>query len=629
QTNADRWGDYHQMGIDPADGCTFWFTGEYMTTAGKWTTRVASFRFDSCGNTGSFTLTGSNLSQGVCAATPAAVNLQPVTITVAPVNGFSSPVTMSFATPGLPAGFAGSYSVNPVTPPATTSDANLNVTNAAGAGPHSVTLRGSADGADHDLTLDVNVTTLVPGAVTLSAPPNNATNQPPQPLFSWVASQQVANYLIEISTSSTFSSILLSQTLPGGSTSFQPSAALPAGTQLYWRVTASNLCGSATPSATHSFTTTPPPAPVISVTPASLSATTVAGQTTTTPLSIGNTGNAALSWNVDMAAADCASPGAVSWLALAPTSGSVNASAAAASVTVSLNATSLAAGSYTAKVCVHSNDSAHALTSVPVTFTVTAVPAPVISVTPTSLSATAVAGQTTTTPLSIGNTGNAALTWNVDTASADCATPSAVTWLSLAPTSGSVNASAAAASVTVTLNATSLAAGSYTAKVCVHSNDGAAALISVPVTFTVTAVPAPVISVTPTSLNGVAVAGQTTTTSLSIGNTGNAALTWNVDTASADCATPAAVTWLSLAPTSGSVSASAAAASVTVTLNAASLAAGSYTAKVCVHSNDSAHALTSVPVTFTVSLNDTIFKDGFEGSATSLAGTLKNPASTR
>jgi hypothetical protein len=630
QTSADRWGDYHQMGIDPADGCTFWFTGEYMTTAGKWTTRVASFRFDSCGNQGSFTLTGSNLSQDVCAATPAAVNLQPVTITVAPVNGFTSPVTMSFPGQGLPVGFAGSYSVNPVTPPATTSDANLNVTNAASAGAHSVILRGSADGADHDLTLDVNVTTQTPGVVTLSAPANNATNQPAQPTFSWIASQQVANYFIEISTSATFSSILLSQTLPGGSTSFQPSAALPAGTQLYWRVTASNICATATPSATFSFSTTPPPAPVISITPTSLSATAVAGQTTTTPLAIGNTGNATLTWTADTASADCATPGAVSWLSLAPTSGSVNAGAAVANVTVTLNAASLAAGSYNAKVCVHSNDGAHALTSVPVTFTVTAVLAPVISISPASLSGTAVAGQSTTTPLAIGNTGNATLTWTVDTASADCATPGAVSWLSLAPTSGSVNTGAGATNVTVTLNAASLAAGSYSAKVCVHSNDSAHALTSVPVTFTVTAVLAPVISISPASLSATAVAGQGTTAPLAIGNTGNATLTWTVDTASADCATPGAVSWLSLAPTSGSVNAGAGATNLTVTLNAASLAAGSYTAKVCVHSNDSTHALTSVPVTFTVALDDTIFKNGFEGTvAASAALALKNSASTR
>ena len=47
---SNRYGDYSAMGMDPADDCTFWFTGEY-NTASQWSTRVASFRFDECGCT--------------------------------------------------------------------------------------------------------------------------------------------------------------------------------------------------------------------------------------------------------------------------------------------------------------------------------------------------------------------------------------------------------------------------------------------------------------------------------------------------------------------------------------------------------------------------------------------------
>ena len=42
-----RWGDYFQMGVDPADGCTFWFYGAY-SPASPWRTRIASLKFDSC-----------------------------------------------------------------------------------------------------------------------------------------------------------------------------------------------------------------------------------------------------------------------------------------------------------------------------------------------------------------------------------------------------------------------------------------------------------------------------------------------------------------------------------------------------------------------------------------------------
>ena len=46
-SGGGRWGDYASMNVDPADDCTFWFTGEY--TSGNWATRVASFKFEACG----------------------------------------------------------------------------------------------------------------------------------------------------------------------------------------------------------------------------------------------------------------------------------------------------------------------------------------------------------------------------------------------------------------------------------------------------------------------------------------------------------------------------------------------------------------------------------------------------
>ena len=48
-SSSNRWGDYSMMAVDP-DGCSFWYTNEYvMTTApGSWQTRIGSFRFPSC-----------------------------------------------------------------------------------------------------------------------------------------------------------------------------------------------------------------------------------------------------------------------------------------------------------------------------------------------------------------------------------------------------------------------------------------------------------------------------------------------------------------------------------------------------------------------------------------------------
>ena len=50
QTGSERWGDYSMMAVDPADGCTFWYTQEYYAadSAIDWRTRIGSFRFPSC-----------------------------------------------------------------------------------------------------------------------------------------------------------------------------------------------------------------------------------------------------------------------------------------------------------------------------------------------------------------------------------------------------------------------------------------------------------------------------------------------------------------------------------------------------------------------------------------------------
>jgi hypothetical protein len=250
--NADRWGDYFGMGVDPADGCTFWFTGMYLPSS-SWRTRFAAFRFDTCG-TPTFTTAADNLTQGVCATSSTPVALDPISIDVNPRNGFSDPVTMSFE-PGLPAGFAGDFSVNPVTPPDTTV-ASLTVSNAATPGPNTFTIRGTSGAIERDLDVSVNVATAIAGAPSLTLPANGATNVPSTPTFTWSPVAQASSYLIEIATDAAFSNIILSQTVTDPT--FQPTAALPLNVQIWWRVTANNDCGSTT-SDVFSFFTQPGP----------------------------------------------------------------------------------------------------------------------------------------------------------------------------------------------------------------------------------------------------------------------------------------------------------------------------------------------------------------------------------
>jgi plastocyanin len=143
----------------------------------------------------------------------------------------------------------------------------------------------------------------------------------------------------------------------------------------------------------------------------------------------------------------------------------------------------------------------------------------------------------------------------------------------------------------------------------VHGADGG---IGMSGTITVGSVGASVIEVDATPLAGTAEEGASTSLPLAIGNSGDADLTWNVDTATTDCAAPETIPWLSLDPTDGTVVAGDPPATVNVTLDAATLTAGVYNANVCVHSNDTTNDLISVPVAFTVNIPDVIFDNGFD-----------------
>jgi hypothetical protein len=77
QTDYDRWGDYSTIRIDPSDDCTFWYTQEYQATTqgANWNTRIASFRFPSCGQSHAATTTT------IAASSPTSTFGQPVTFT--------------------------------------------------------------------------------------------------------------------------------------------------------------------------------------------------------------------------------------------------------------------------------------------------------------------------------------------------------------------------------------------------------------------------------------------------------------------------------------------------------------------------------------------------------------------
>ena len=101
-----RWGDYSAMRVDPADGCTFWYTQEYLpdTTSGgtvtetsaSWRTRVAAFRFPSC-NPADLAITKTD------APDPVAAGGQ-LTYTIGVTNNGPADATNVAVTDTLPAG---------------------------------------------------------------------------------------------------------------------------------------------------------------------------------------------------------------------------------------------------------------------------------------------------------------------------------------------------------------------------------------------------------------------------------------------------------------------------------------------------------------------------------------------
>ena len=250
----ERWGDYHSMAIDPVDGCTFWFVGEYMGAAGgSNNTRVASFRHEECGDP-TFLLNVDISSAAVCAATPGTL---PITANVASANEYAGTVSLSF-NPALPAGISGAFSPGSVAiPPDASVLANLDIASPA-PGQYTLTVQAS-DGnivKTHDIALSVS--TQAPSAPALLSPANNALGLPPLPVLSWQPSTQGEDYLVEVATDSGFTNIVFSGSVIGG-TSIAVSPALQAGTNYFWRVRSANECGNGGFSETFRFKTAPAP----------------------------------------------------------------------------------------------------------------------------------------------------------------------------------------------------------------------------------------------------------------------------------------------------------------------------------------------------------------------------------
>ncbi len=251
QTSSDRWGDYSSMNIDPTDDCTFWYVNQYLPTTSTqgWRLRVGSFKFDECG-TPDFILSSTPGEVEICAGSDPVV-----TLNVGAIADFSNAV--SLAVSQSPLGTTTSLSLNPVTPPGS-STLSIEKTVLAKAGHYTVVVNGDAfSSPGHSVDIGLDIFDRAPEAPVLTSPPDGATNQPVEPTFSWNAGGQSSSFTIEIATDVDFTNIVDSATQVG--TSYTPAAPLASNTRFFWRVRATNPCETGPDSMVFDLVTLPLP----------------------------------------------------------------------------------------------------------------------------------------------------------------------------------------------------------------------------------------------------------------------------------------------------------------------------------------------------------------------------------
>jgi hypothetical protein len=146
-----RWGDYSAMVTDPADDCTFWYTTEYLGGTGSfnWSTRIASFRFPSCG-VSDFSISASPGGQYAAPGGSAAY-----TVSTAVTVGV--PVSVSLGASGLPAGASASFAPGSVSSGAA-STMTVQTASTTPLGTSTVTVTGTGPATSHSTTVSLTVT---------------------------------------------------------------------------------------------------------------------------------------------------------------------------------------------------------------------------------------------------------------------------------------------------------------------------------------------------------------------------------------------------------------------------------------------------------------------------------------
>ncbi len=256
----------------------------------------------------------------------------------------------------------------------------------------------------------------------------------------------------------------------------------------------------------------------------------------------------------------------LNWLSVSSTSGT-----APSTIAATVNPTVLPPGTFKGSVTISAPTANPDTITIPVSVTVHAAAASVLSVSSTPIVFNlAVGGVSSVVQLDVSNAGAGFLSY---TAAVDPAVPA--TWLSVSPSAGSVSAGTPA-SLLITASPGALASGTYSSAIIVSGNSQS---IRVPVTMTVAAAGAEIlISQVGLSFVGVSGGGNPSSQTLGILNSGVGTLHWT-----AAASTKSGGNWLSLDSTSGTINRPYLDVSpVTVSVNTSALAPGDYYGKIII-----------------------------------------------
>lgn len=183
----------------------------------------------------------------VCAPTDGAYMLS-----VEPIGDYVEPIALSVE--GLADGLLATTNPAILTELPAQVAISIGGTAQVAAGDYVPSLRISAPEADRLLDLPLRIVDQAPFEVTLLTPLENAMEVDLRPLLRWIGPPDSASYRLEIDDDPDFASPIIDLNL--NALEYRPTEDLAALTGWYWRVSASNACGSIT-SATQSFVTRP------------------------------------------------------------------------------------------------------------------------------------------------------------------------------------------------------------------------------------------------------------------------------------------------------------------------------------------------------------------------------------